>query len=699
MKKNGKIFIWGWICIWFFTAAEAWALNGLAGECRMENISMENLFVLEGDEEMDRFFQAKEHVFKRRWDKAREGFENYLNDFPRGRLRDEALYWLAQSLDMLSKKGRGEEDILTLKEEAVRKLNVLIQDFPKSLWRDDGLALRVEIAAQLVLIGHEEYKSYIDEALRTQKKNMREIKLLALQSMAGLDEDYVLPIYKRLLQSDPDADVRKKIVSLLGSFSASSAMNLIEEAGRSDKDKGVREEATFWMKKARALQIPVGLKYYVYGCRLLDENLYSRFPEEKFNTINLGLSGWQSENAVKRAVRKVFEGKISRFSRSADGTLPASYGVTRDERQMIIMHRAGDFMIWIKPDELDITEDLIQGEVEFRNLRTNKKENKTFLLKKKDSRMIVKRSGDRLSLVTLQFVNIKPGKAQSISEKETSPEPLSKELESLIQSLGKLKGKRQVGKELTLPDHGELEVNAVYTLKPGLRIHTARKYFSVSEFEKDLVNFEQSRAVLPEKTTPSGKEKETGRDKYSNLVNVALAEAQIPHRSWTLLGDIIWLKKRQCLVGHGALILDPDRNIKAQGLILVPLDDPAGYQLLYGKAWIKKQLLLREDERRTRHYYPVLSTNVQGWSVQTVLHSMPSKSSAAKQDFSLAQAARSKNGKDWVLVGRIMLLPKERCFIARQAALICSDGTIVFGTELEVPTDDPAKARVIEKQP
>jgi hypothetical protein len=66
-------------------------------------------------------------------------------------------------------------------------------------------------------------------------------------------------------------------------------------------------------------------------------------------------------------------------------------------------------------------------------------------------------------------------------------------------------------------------------------------------------------------------------------------------------------------------------------------------------------------------------------------------------DYSLAQATRSYNGIDWILLGQIRLLKKERRFIARQAALINSRGEIVFGDEIHIPTDDPSKYKVIKK--
>ena len=218
-----------------------------------------------------------------------------------------------------------------------------------------------------------------------------------------------------------------------------------------------------------------------------------------------------------------------------------------------------------------------------------------------------------------------------------------------------------------LPDHGPLNFNGVFTLSAGLKVHTARKYFDADEFGRDLVNFEQSRAVFSEKG-----------------------------KSWTLLGDIFWLRKQKRLIGFGAVLMDADRRVRARGLISVPLDRPSAFEALRGRSEDTGPLLLDYEERRTRGIYHVEYGDVQGWEVLTTLNSGPA-GSGNRQDYSLAQATRSVSGTDWILVGRILLQKKERRFIARDAVLLNSNGEIVFGAELQVSTDDPSDHRVIKR--
>ena len=770
MRKVRRHIIWGWLIFLGITTTHSRILAESGVVLTDRNAPAFLYSAQESSDELDRFFKSKEHVFKRRWQEARTGFEAYLKDYTEGQLRDEAFYWLAQSLNMLSKSAGEEGNIIRLKKEAVHKLNELIQQFPKSLWWDDGMALRLELATQLVLSGQDSYKSYIDAAVKMQRKTERDIKLQALNSLIELDPDYVLPIFQRILETDPDPDVRKKSVSLLGRFLSRRGMELLEKVSRSDKDKEVREEAASWIERSRIQAIPVQLNYYVYGCRLLDESLDKCFPEDKVQVMSLPPTPVGDIEGLLDGVRELFESKVSPFIKSANGSLPY-FGYFAGDRQMRITHRAGDYRLWIRPDKLQIAADQIQGEVRFWHDKTNKELNQSFRLKNEDDKVLVVRSGDRISLLILQFAEIEAEAEQPEAVETKSHNPLNGKVwqrlsqtfgtddkpvyhtkftdlmgweihssreswpgEDLTGKSGKydfgqaeaiakqpegwklighillLKSERRfigrkailfypegktaaVGDEITvpvdqpadfkvtgprkveaadpdIPDYGELEVNGVFTLKPGVKINTARKYFDIGEFDRPLVNFEQSKAEIREHD---------------------------PYQPWTLLGDVFWLKDQKRLIGFGAVLINPDREIKAKGLISIPVDDPAAFHNLQGQAWPEKQLLLSQSERRPRYFYPCLHSNVQGWEVLTTRHSSPSFSSQDRVDFSRAQATRSHDGKDWILVGQIMLLQKQRRFIARQAALISSDGEVIFGAEIQVSTDNPADHKIIKK--
>jgi len=153
------------------------------------------------------------------------------------------------------------------------------------------------------------------------------------------------------------------------------------------------------------------------------------------------------------------------------------------------------------------------------------------------------------------------------------------------------------------------------------------------------------------------------------------------------------------LIGFGSTLLNPDREVVAEGLIQVPAGDPAGFKLLDGRSFEKnRKVIAADDEKRTRPIFPTQISNELGWTILTTRGSWDqAETGRRKTDYGLSRAARSHDGRDWVLIGQIIGLLDERTFIARQAALIVSDGTILHGSEIRVPADDPARAAVIQK--
>jgi hypothetical protein len=797
MNALRRTTIWGWMILWGLTLGQSSLLHAASSsELRLVE-ACPAASAESSDKEMDRFFEAKEQVFKRNWEKARRGFEAYLEDYPQGRLRDEGLYWLASTLNMLSKRERTKNNIVALKKAAIVKINELIDKHPESLWRDDGMALRIEIASQLILMGQEGYTQIIDEAVRTQGKDVRQLRILALNSLVELDDDYVRPLIQNILKTDTDREIRKRCVQLLGQNFPDGSLDLLRKLAAEDEDSEIKKEAQSWVDRINQSRIPVYMKYNIYGSRLLDDSLYDEFPEGEFRTIPLDVKGAVKTRNILDLIRPVFSGKLSSMSSSADGMMPYP-GFYFGDRLIFVTNRAGDYQLWIKPDELKVTEDRISGVVEFRHRQTNKKTDVPFELNRGEAKLLTTRSGNTISLMVIQWMGEElPDTVTIHMDKSDMPEELLEladmaknlvmkdkgsnqivfnlmgwtvgsarenwSLDDLTGKTGKydlgqaeavssdpagwklvgnlvllIKEKQFIGRKATLtdpkgkkvaagdevivpvenpadfqvkgarkieamksdiPDYGPLEAQAVFRIKPNVEIQTDRKYFNTEEFGRNLIEFGRSRARLAEKISPSTKEKPSDPQKEyaTDAENIYIRGTHATGRMWTLLGDIFWIKTQNRLIGFGALVIDPDREVKAQGLISVPLDDPAAYKVLYGKTWAKREIIEQEDESNTRHYYPCMINSAQGWQVMTTLHS-DAPSRGGKRDYSLAQAELTYEGKEWILIGHIMLLEKERKFIARKAALINSEGKIVFGSEIEVPTDDPSRAKVIKKR-
>ncbi len=768
MNSFRRALIWGGMILIGLTAGSGLFCSADVLDGAHTLLSSLTAFADSADKELDRFFKAKEHVFKRSWEKARRGFESYLKDYPKGRLRDEGLYWLAISLNMLSKNEKGKE-ITALKEAAVERLNELIELYPKSLWRDDGIALRIEIASLLILMGRNEYKPILDEAVQTQNRDARQLRILALNSLAGLDESYARPLIEDILETDPDTEIRKNCVKLLGRNYSDSSLGLLKTLAAKDADREVRDTADLWVKRITKSRIPVFLKYDVFGSRLLDESLNSKFPEGKVQTILLSTDGPLGSRTALNLVSPVFDGKLSSMSSSANGSIPYP-GLFLQEHMTKTSNRAGDYMLWIKPDELEITEDRIDGVVEFMHRQTKQKKDIPFLLNKGEVKLLTTRSGNTISLLIIQFQSERKSARTFKAGKIVLPEDWGElmmtdmgagspykilfndmmgwtvktarenwPLEDLVGKSGQydfgraeavssdpegwtlvgnlilltkerqLIGRKAVlkdpdgktvaeGEQIVVPvdnpekfqkkgigpsvspetessEYGLFEANASFQIKPGVRVETDREYFDTDEFSENLVSFGRSRASLSEDISSA---------------------TQIVSRKWTLLGDIFWLKDKNQLVGYGAILISPDRQIKVKGLISIPLDDPASYRLLHGEVRDGGRLLEQQDEPYTRTYYSAEINGIQGWKIMTTLQS-GSVQGGGGVDYSLSRATRKLEGREWILIGYIQHFPDKKTFLARRAALICSNGDIVYGSEIEMPAETPSRAKVLLK--
>jgi hypothetical protein len=605
---------------------------------------------------MDRFFKAKELVFKRDWPAARAGFESYLKDFPQGRLRDEAHFWLAQSLDNLAGGEKGRDAVVRLKRAALEEIRKLVDGHPESLWKDDALALRIEIAGELVLLGEESYRQIIASAIEGGGRSSRDLKIQALGSLAHLDPGTALPIILRALRTDDDTVVRQRCLSLLLLLPATDAEKALEEAARSDRDEGIRAEAASLLEQLRTSRLPFKLRYFIYGSKVLDRSLHSSLPEGRPREYSLGRSSAGDAPAVLDRVSDVLGGKISTPLSSANGQLPIAPSFSRT---MTVTHRAGDYQVRIKDSELRISADRITGEIEFRNRATNDTFDQAFSVERNADKLVVVRSGDLLSLLMFQFAG---------------PGPEGPSLGDVASEAGKaLRDLKPMG-------YGELKASSFISLPPGITVRTERQSYDLYSFDRDLIALELGQAIIYPGSAPSPSE-----------------TARAP---WTLIGDLFYFKDPAKLVGYGAILIDPGNEVVAEGLIEVPAGDPASYRVLAGRAIDKdRRILTRRDEERTRPIFSTLWSDYLGWAVLTSLSSTPSARDAEKMDFGLAQASRTIDGRDWILIGQILGLGNERTFVARQAVLLASDGTIVHGAELRVDADDPARSRVVVKRP
>src|SRR5678815_1496306 len=168
---------------------------------------------------MKTFRDGRDLIESEKWQQAAEKFDAFINEFPKDRDVDAALYWYAYALQKQGKK-----------DEAAPPLLRLIKNYPNSSWRR-------EAEAMLVVLGRGDA---VQQAL---DRNNCEIKILALQSLFQANEDRAINFVSELLQSNSEATcpgIKAAAVSLLGSHGGARATPILLDIARGQGDLKLR---------------------------------------------------------------------------------------------------------------------------------------------------------------------------------------------------------------------------------------------------------------------------------------------------------------------------------------------------------------------------------------------------------------------------------------------------------------------------
>lgn len=598
--------------------------------------------------ELEAFFEAKTAVFENDWAAARAGMERYLRDYPAGKMRDEALYWLGRSLDRLARNEETIARVIELKTRAAETLDRMIREFPKSLWRDDAQELRVTIAGELAVLGVSSERKIVEEAALSQNKTELEVRRVALNSLAKLDPKTAIPALRDVLAKEPDPGLRKECVAILGRKSPRDVSAILENTARNDKDEAVRAEARYWLEKIRVRLIPVQLNYYCYEARLTDPSAYGKVPEGEIAAFPLphGRSG------VKAGIQKAFDGRIS-FSGSkatSEGATEVFETMKAEGMTSWTSHLISGFRMAVDVGSIVKTPESISGRALVDDMVS------PFKVDRQSDVLLAARRGERLAVM---YLEIAP-KDVAAFEKAADEDSLSG-LASFFQSVGKLfRGKS----------------------KPV--------YYTQS-------NYLNSKLVIWSTlhTTPES----SGQDVFD--YSLAKAEIRGTGGTWTLTGHLLWLHKENVLVGRMAKLVKPDGKVAWEGdEIRVPVSDPSAFTTGGKAAPAPMPAPSAEIPPAVEAMYPV-SFNLDGGGR---IHSSRTEFrleelSSDVLDFGEAKAVMPGSGGSWILTGRLVLMTKQDLIMAREAVLKNAEGKIVAEAAiLMVPIKNPenytlAKAR------
>src|SRR5581483_1762248 len=173
--------------------------------------------------------EGRDAIEEEDWDRAVERFNDFISDHPRHKDVDQALYWLAFSLTKLDRY-----------QEADEKLNKLISEYPKSTWKKDAEAKKIELASKL-------------GTPQTVNKGIdagdEEIKTIALQSVCQSGSDRCVDLIAEIIRdSKGSMRFRENAIALLGQHGGGKrTTELLKEIVRNQQDVKLRKTAIFWL--------------------------------------------------------------------------------------------------------------------------------------------------------------------------------------------------------------------------------------------------------------------------------------------------------------------------------------------------------------------------------------------------------------------------------------------------------------------
>jgi hypothetical protein len=608
--------------------------------------------LLQESKELQVFFKAKEQVFKRKWEAARSQLVHYLQTYPEGQLADEALYWLAHTLNKISQTADSLTRITTFKQDALQRLETLARSYPDSLWKDDGESLSARIVGELALLGKKEYEVRLKSLSLADNKSVSDIKLVALGTLADLEPAAAFEAVQYILTNEKDPKIRKKALFLLGSaFDKPEAVALLKEIAEKDDEPEIRAEAESLIKRIALRNIPVQLNYYAFAARLKDKSQYGLFKEKQVNSFALPRNPKGDMAAIKKSCEALFKGNLTDFksaasSRGISGTWDVFYS-----RQIKISHKLNNILVSLIHSSIDMTESQISGKFSFTDLKEDREYIADFSVKDAEDLLLAARRGDGMALVVVQF--------ESTAQKGVEAPDV------------------EPGKE------GEALLNAVFGTDEDPLYST--EYSSVLGCR--VLSTSQSTGM-----TMSGK-----GGKY----DFSFAKAEIPSKegTWELTGYLLGLKEEKRLLGRMAVLFNPKGRVAALGnQISLPIDNPKDFTVegsRMDEPDVRKLIALISGAGS----YP-LALSLEGGG--RVFSSRSSFSMEELQrdivDFGEAEAHIQGSGGTWVLNGTLILDRKNHRITARKAHLTKPDGTTAAeAEELMVPLTGPQGFKVVKK--
>jgi len=129
-------------------------------------------------------------------------FEKIIELYPNNRYADDAHFWIGYCLEKIPER----------QIEAFMRFEKVVNKFPQSSWVDDAQVHQITLAEQFILVGKNQYNSFLLENLKSDLPDIRNRAALALGRLGNIS---ALPILKNLQNDNDLGSIASELTTLL----------------------------------------------------------------------------------------------------------------------------------------------------------------------------------------------------------------------------------------------------------------------------------------------------------------------------------------------------------------------------------------------------------------------------------------------------------------------------------------------------
>ena len=194
--------------------------------------------------------QAREALGRNDYARAATLFRRIHDDFPTSEYAGDSYYWEAFAL---YRRG-GSEDLRRAREA----LDAQRRSFPRASTRGDADALRARITGALArggsAVAAESVVTDADRAAEDCPDEDDDERIAALNALLQMDEERAVPILEKVLARRDECSVilRRKAVFLLAQKEGEGTAQALLRVLETDPDQEVREQAVFWLSQVHS---------------------------------------------------------------------------------------------------------------------------------------------------------------------------------------------------------------------------------------------------------------------------------------------------------------------------------------------------------------------------------------------------------------------------------------------------------------